>query len=248
MAWVVEFESEMGRFHPYGDFPEFEERLRTYFAEEMSAAEKAVFGHESNYLYTVSCKFTKEIGVPQGGGGAAGLVARTLPRDHEWPTTFRATRKIRSLGSIIKVTNSVLIIEEAMKNMIAGLEPGIHQFRPLTLLQPNSEIFPGTYFTMIVGQFRDSFFPDPETEGELWKRSSYLDSDKVRKFTGAYTCFAAGEKSYARLSFSSSAIGDAHLWRERKFLGGDFFISDALQQAAKTAKLKVPQHFKVREA
>lgn len=72
MAWVADFESETGPFSPRGVFPEFRERLRTYFAEEMSAAEKAVFGHESNYFYTVSCKFTHEIGVPQGGGGGLG--------------------------------------------------------------------------------------------------------------------------------------------------------------------------------
>lgn len=135
-----------------------------------------------------------------------------------------------------------------MKDLIEGLEPGIHQFRPLTLLQPNSEIFPGTYFTMIIGQFRDSFFPDPETEGELWTRFSYLDADKVRKFTGSYSCKAVSDKSFARLSFSSSAIGGAHLWRERNLLHcGDFFISDALHDAIRRAKLKVPPMFKVRE-
>jgi hypothetical protein len=243
MAWAVDFDSNIGQFFPDGDFPEFRERLHNYFTQEMSKEEKAVFGHETSYFYWVFEKFSREIGYLRPGD----RTARTLPQDHEWPQAFQAERKIRSLGSLFKTVNRVLVVDEALKNLIEGLEPGVHQFRLITLLQPNSEIFPGTYFTMIIGQFRDSFIPDPETEGDLWKRSSYLDSDKVRKFTGAYTCFAAGEKSYARLSFSSSAIGDAHLWRERKFLGGDFFISDALHDAIKTEKLKMPPQFKVKE-
>lgn len=120
--------------------------------------------------------------------------------------------------------NRVLVVDEAMKNLIEGLEPSVHQFRPITFLQPNAEPFPGSYFAMIIGQFRESFIPEPETEGALWSRSSYLDPVKGRTFTRA------------------------HLWRERKLIGPDFFSSDALYDAVKRAKLKVPPMFKVREA
>jgi hypothetical protein len=101
---------------------------------------------------------------------------------------------------------------------------------------------------MVIGQFRDSFIPEPETEGTLWKRSSYLDPEKGRTFTGKYTHSAVTADDYARLCVSSAAIGGAHLWRERKLIGPDFFFSDALQDAIKRAKLKVPPMFKVREA
>ena len=149
--------------------------------------------------------------------------------------------------------NRVLVVEEAMKDLIEALEPGIHQFRPLTLLQPNSEAFPGTYFTMIIGQFRDSFIPEPEAEGKLWKRSSYIDSNKIQRFTGAYTLFpvkqdvATEEEAYARVPFSRTVIAGAHLWRERHLIAADFFISDALYDAIKKAKLKIPPQLRVKE-
>lgn len=244
MAWAVDFKSETGQFFPDGDFPELRERLHTYFNQEMPEKEKAVFQMRVSYVRWVFEKFTNEIGILHPGDRAV----LTPPKDHEWPRTFQAERKIRSLGSLFKTTNRVLAVDEAMKGVIEGLEPAIHQFRPLSVLQPNSEAFPGSYFTMIIGQFRDSFIPEPETEGALWNRSSYLDPVKGRTFTGAYTFSALSAERYARLPLSGAAIGGAHLWRERKLIGPDFFISDALSDAIKKATLKIPQHFKVTEA
>lgn len=244
MAWAVDFKSEIGQFFPSGDYPELRDRLHTYFNQEMPPEDKAVFGHKVDYAHWVFEKFVKELGILHPGDRAV----LTAPQDHEWPRAFQAKRNIRSLGSLFKTTNKVVAVDEAMKDLIEGLEPAIHQFRPLSVLQPNSEAFPGSYFTMILGQFRDSFIPEPETEGALWNRSSYLDPVKGRTFTGKYTFSALSAERYARLPFSSAAIAGAHLWRERKLIGPDFFISDALYAAIKTAKLKIPQSFKVREA
>ena len=244
MVWAVKFKSETGQFFPSGDYPELRERLHTYFNQEMTAQERAIFGHKVGYARWVFEKFVKEIGIQHPGDRAV----LTPPLDHEWPRTFQAKRPIRSLGSIIQTTNAVLAVDEAMKDLIEGLEPGVHQFRPITILQPNSEAFPGSYFTMIIGQFRDSFIPDPETEGDLWTRLSYLDANNVRKFTGTYLFSALSAERYARLSLSSAATEGAHLWREHNLRGPDFFISDALHDAIKKAKLKFPQQFKVREA
>ncbi len=244
MAWAVRFKSEIGQFFPSGDYPELRERLHTYFTQEMSEKERAIFGHKVGYARWVFEKFTNEVGILHPGDRAV----LTLPQDHEWPVAFQAERPIRSLGSLFKTINRVLAVDEAMKDLIEGLEPGIHQFRSITILQPNSEAFPGSYFTMIIGQFRDSFIPEPETEGTLWNRSSYLDPVKGRTFTGAYTFSALSAERYARLPLSSATIADAHFWRERNLIGPDFFISDALHGAIKKAKLKIPQNFKVREA
>ena len=244
MAWAVAFKSEFGQFFPDGDFPELRARLHTYFTQKMPAEERAVFGHEVDYRGWVFEKFVKEIGILHPGDRAV----LTPPQDHEWPLAFQAERTIRSLGSLFKTTNKVLAVDEAMKDLIESLEPRIHQFRPLTILQPNSEVFPGTYFTMVIGQFRDSFIPDPETEGDLWKQLSYVDENKVRRFTGTYLFSALSAEPYARLSLSSAATEGAHLWRECNLRGPDFFISDALHDEVKKAKLKIPQNFKVREA
>lgn len=244
MAWAVRFKIEFGRFFPLGNFSEFGERLHTYFTQKMTAEQRAVFHHENYYEPWVFQKFSREIGAMY----TTNLPLVTPLQDHEWPHEYRAERSIKSLGSIVTLPNGVLAVDETMKGLIEGLEPGIHQFRPINFLQPNSEIFPGTYFTMIIGQFRDSFIPEPETEDTLWQRSSYLDPDKGRTFTGKYTFSALSAERYARLPLSAEAIAGAHLWRERNLIGPDFFISDALHDAIKKAKLKMPQNFKVKEA
>lgn len=244
MAWAVSLKSEFGQFFPSGDYPELRDRLQIYFNQEMPPEDKAVFGHKVDYTYWVFEKFVKELGILHPGDRAV----LTAPQDHEWPRAFQAKRKIRSLGSLFKTTNKVLAVDEAMKDLIEGLEPGVHQFRPITILQPNSETFPGSYFTMIVGRFCDSFIPDLETEGDLWKQLSYVDENKVRQFTGTYLHYAQNAESFARLSLSRVATNGAHLWRESSLRGPDFFVSDSLQDAIKRAKLKVPPMFKVREA
>ncbi len=243
MAWAVDFKSEIGQFFPDGDFPELRERLHAYFTQEMPPEDKAVFGHEVDYVGWVFGKFVKEIGVLHPGD----RTVLTALLDHEWPRAFQTERKIRSLGSLFKTTNKVLAVDEAMKDVIEEVEPGIHRFRPITFLQPNSDPFPGSYFSMVIGQFRDSFIPDPDTEGDLWRRLSYLDENKVRIFTGTYLFSALTAERYVRLSLSGAATEGAHLWRERNLRGPDFFISDAMYAAIKKAKLKIPQHFKVRE-
>ncbi|TAG25176.1 MAG: hypothetical protein EAZ40_05835, partial [Rhodobacterales bacterium] len=188
----MKFKSEIGRFSPDGDFSEFGERLHTYFAQKMTAEQRAVFRHENYYESWVFQKFSREIGSVY----TTNLPVMAPLQDHEWPVAYQGKRTtIRSLGSVIKLPNGVLAVDETIKSLIKGLEPGIHQFHPITVLQPNSEVFPGTYFTMVIGQFRDSFIPEPETEGDLWKRSSYLDTNQVRKFTGAYSCFATNADS-----------------------------------------------------
>lgn len=244
MAWAVKFDSEIGKFSPDGHFLGFGEQLHAQFSQKMTAEEKATFRNANYYESWVFQKFSREVGSVY----TTNLPLITSLKDHEWPTVFQGQpTSIRSLGSVIKLPNGVLSVDESMKGIIEILEPNIHQFHPITFLQPNSETFPGNYYTIVIGHFRDSFIPEAVTEGTLWKRSSYLDPDKGRTFTGKYTHSAATGNDYARLSFSSTAISGAHLWRERSLLGPSFFISDALYDAVTTAKMIVPPMFKVGE-
>lgn len=242
MAWAVTSESEYGRFFPRGNYHAYQERLETYYTNEMPAEEKTTFPTLTDYKYRVSEKFTKEIGVPRPHDPTL-----TPLKDHEWPTEFQTERKIRFIGSIVKTKNRVLAVDEHLKNLIERVEPSVHQFRPITFLQPDSKPFPATYFIMVIGQFRDSFVPKPETEDDLWAPITYLDENNVRVTTDSYSCYASGDESFADLAFSRSIIDGAHMWRERRLTGVDFYLSDTLRDAIRQTKLEVPPHFAVKE-
>ena len=241
MVWAVSMPSDFGPFFPGGDFPDFRERLEAYRSNDMPDAEREALRGRSSYSRWVFQKFTHEIGVKRSGGPVL-----TPLRDHEWPQEFQARRPIKNLGVVFKAINRVLAVNEQMKDLIERIEPGVHQFRPLTVLQPDSTPFPGSYFTMVIGQFRDAFQPE-DTEQKLWREVSYTDNNNQTVITGLYTCLAVGEESYARLAFSRRVIGDAHLWRDSRLLGPDYYISDVLRDEIKRAKLRIPRPLRVKE-
>lgn len=243
MAWVVDFELQFGRFFPFGHYVGFEERLGTYFAKEMSAEDKSIFlgGVGTSYKNWVFEKFTQEIGVQH----PRGPMALTAIKDHEWPLAYQAETPIRSLGSLIQLTHEVLIVEARVKELIERLEPSIHQFRPITLRQPNSEPFPGSYYIVVIGRFIDSFLPDA-TEQRLWHRVTYQTKGQ-RVDTGFLGLDAIGTENFAALAYSRQAIDGAHLWRERRLSGTSFYLSDMLHDAFIREKLTLPRHFRVKE-
>lgn len=77
-----------------------------------------------------------------------------------------------------------------------------------------------------------------ETQNDLWAPITYRDENNVRVTSGSYSCNARSDESFADLAFSRSIIDGAHLWRERRLVHVDFYISDMLRDAIKQAKLK----------
>ena len=243
MVWAVTSPNEFGQFFPCGDYPELEARLAEYYTREMPADEKVDLPTKVDYNSQVFHKFTNEIGRPIPGSD------RILPplSEHEWPREFQAKRRIGTLGSLFQTVNQVLTVDEKLKAVIEGIEPGAHQFRPVVLRQPNGEIVDGLYLTLVIGTFLDSFVPDAETEGELWTWATRRDASKNYVRTGHYLCSADSREDFAGLAFSRAAFGHAHLWREPKLSRSLLFLSDELRDAIKASGLKIPAHFQAKE-
>ncbi|MCV0429715.1 MAG: hypothetical protein K5905_30115 [Roseibium sp.] len=234
MVWGLNMPSGFGNYLPDGDFAGYGDRLKKYFVEEMPEEQKAKFGDGagSKYRYHVSQKFTEEPGSVLGDGIPVGQIS-----EHEWPNKFELHKSYAALGSLFQMPNRLLAVETAFKDVVERVEPGIHQFRPLSVTTRIGKVFPKQYYTLVIGQFLDSFDPIASDEG-TWEKAKNSDS---------YLVYINSKKYIAGLAFSRSAIGGAQLWRERKLYSPEIYFSDTLKAELEKAGLRLPQHFQMKE-
>lgn len=169
----------------------------------------------------------------------------TPPSDHEWPTEFRTTwptptyAKVKSLLDMDGAAG-VLVVDHALKGVIDDLEPDVHRFRPVKLTTWYAEEFPGEFFTLLIGQFIDSFSAQESDPEAFQSEFSTLNN------RNSYTSMG-GKERCARLAFSRTAFGGAHLWRERCLRTPNVFFSNDLRAAISKADLKVPPLYQMKE-
>ncbi|NJM81903.1 MAG: hypothetical protein HC844_04830 [Tabrizicola sp.] len=167
------------------------------------------------------------------------------PEDHEWPTDFRTTwptptyAKIKSLLDMYG-GGGILVVDQALKDLIESLEPGVHTFRPVKLTTWDAEEFPGQHFILLIGQFIESFSPqDSDPEAFQSEFSTLNNRNRYSSMGGKERC--------ARLAFSRTAFGGAHLWRERCLRSPNVFFSNELRAAISKAGLKIPPLYRMKE-
>jgi hypothetical protein len=230
MVWGLKLPSEFGAFFPNGDFIGYREQLNDAL-HAMTPEEKAYYNNrETSYRLHVSQCFKYEHGTMHGEGRVFRPVA-----EHEWPREFRTMRQYAKLGSLVTVTNSLLLIDEPLKNIIEGLEPGVHQFRPIRMTYKQGEAYATPYFTMVIGRFLTSFDPD-QSERRAWSHSSR-----------SYNITYFNKENASGLAMTTSVFDGCHLWRERRLLCPEIYFSDALQAEIKKAGLHMPKHYRMKE-
>jgi hypothetical protein len=219
MVWGMTFPSA-NLYRATGDFPGFRDRLIAYAKEKMTDTEKAQIGNPLDYPYHVSAKYTMD---------------RGPLAPHEIPSEVVTTEIHKLLGSLVTVGNSLLAVDEALKDIIERLEPGVHQFWPIKITNRKGQDYPKQFFGMIILRYLDSFRPAESDEG------SWFDRGGGRSYS-----ILGGSKGYAGAAMSKAIIGGAHLWREKKLADLEIFFSDELQAAIQKAGLRIPKHFKLK--
>jgi hypothetical protein len=247
MVWGMNMPSSFGEFWPNGDFEGdpldwdsdgWGPRLKAYYAEQPPEVQKALFDYQNqqrgaahSYPYYVSQKFINEIGA---------MIGPDRPplspiKDHEPPRYFQIIRGCKSLGSLIELNDRILAVDEALKRIIERLEPGVHQFFPIEIRLRNGKPYPTSYYTLVIGQYIDSFSPE-NSSVDAFRRSGesyFLNENSKAGITGLALCKAV--------------FGHAHLWRERNMLSRPLFFSDEMQAEIANAGLRIPRHYRVRE-
>lgn len=240
MAWGMDHPKGFGKYWPNGEYEGWDKTLTEYFETKMPANQKALFKEAveffgaNAYRSFVHQKFIDEIG--SLGDGMLPPLSPIEP--HEAPRRYRLERPPQSLASLIMMSGGPMAVEEPLKDLIEQLEPGVHFFSPIEIVTKSNKLFPKQYFAMAIGKFVDSLSP-ADSNPESLEESTYNKGEfQVRWYPGP------GIKG---LALSRSAVGNAHVWRERRLISEQLFFSDRLIDEIHKANLLLPPHYRVKE-
>lgn len=243
MVWGMNLPSSFGEFWPVGDFEGvsesrsdgWSERLKSYYEAQSRKEQKRLFDYDDGhgnaahrYPAYVSDKFISEIGSRRGPDRPP----FTPIKPHEPPRFFETCKTYGSLGSLIKLNDRIIAVDDALKDI---MEPGVHQFFAIEISMPKGAVFPKQYYTLVIGRYFDSFSPESSKPGSWRKNGNYAFWHGDRK------------ADMAGLAFSSAVFGKAHLWRERRRGEGLTLFSDDLKAAIEEAGLRTPKLNKMKE-
>ncbi len=215
MVWGLVSPTGLGKYFPDVDYVGEDARYEHYLRSNNLADEGALDVQIRDARYAASRKFKYDEGPLQ---------------PHEQPDWFRSKKTLSELSSMIELVDQLVAVDGRLKTIIEGFEPGIHQFWPIRLQMPKDD-YPTQYFGLVIRQFRNSLRPD---------LSAVRGSS-----TGSYFANGKDKKGYAELTVSASAIGGAHLWREKELARPNILISDELQHAIAAQSLLMPKHYKL---
>lgn len=250
MVWGMILPSGFGEFWPLGQFEGrgsplhdgWGERLKDHYRAQMPKEQKALFDYVNTgqastahwYPGYVSRKFISESGTAESQYDPPS----TPIKSYEAPRFFQTEKAYKSLGSLIKLNDRIVAVDEGLKKNIERLEPGSHQFFPIEIRMLRAKIYPGKYYTLAIGQYFDSFSPEDSKEGSF----SDYGPDYPNHYKPPHT-----KMNVTGLALSRSAFGKAHLWRERGFGEWLTCFSDELVAATAEAGLRIPKHYRMKE-
>lgn len=226
MPWAIQLPSVFNEFGPDGEHEGYTEQLAAYHATATDLEEcEKWFNH---YAERVTTKFESEFGNPHEP-------PLTPIKPHEWPTVFKLRKPRNRLGSLIRMPNNILAVDDALKSIIEAAEPGLHLFNPIRVLSSKREELWGKYHVLVISRFLTSFRPE-QSNPELLKNR---EKHPVPLFFNPIV--------YAQMAVSAEEIRDAHLWQERGNFGiAKIFMSDHLQSAIAEAGLRIPPHVRAK--
>ena len=228
MAWGLMEPSGFGEFSPKGSFQGWNKQCETHFLSITSTSEVSELRLKGNQAYLHKAISELQYEASTKFDGSDGRL-----ETYEQPKEFRTARAHVNLSSLLDF-GSLYFVDIQLKGLIEEFEPGIHQFWPIKISMPKNREYPIPYFGMVILQHLDTFIPE---QSQFVRYDEEPDS-----YWGAHK-----GAQYSGLSFSKSAIGKAHLWREKRISFPGTFISDALQTEIQERELRIFRHYKVRE-
>lgn len=234
MVWGVIFPGSWGKHNPESSVHNpFPAQLEKNFAA-MPREKQALYNFRApTYLTAVSELLTKD---PNRTRAIDALPLRPL-EENEWPSEYRLKKRYENLASIIEAGSATrrFLVDETLKVLIERLEPGVHQFRPIALTMPKGAVYPVQYYTIVFGNWVDSFSPE------------LSDQDCYHLSTLSYFVENYTKHDMAGLALSRQRFGTFHFWREKKLRVPEICISETLYDHIIRAGQVLPKHFKMRE-
>lgn len=130
--------------------------------------------------------------------------------------------------------STLLNVSERVKDLIEGIEPGVHQFVPVNYSDKAGHFVERRYFWVICNRIdsvdrghttfvlrRGKVWRSPKLlveRGEVGEIPAHIDPDKPPKFV-----------------YNLAQIGRAHVWRDKHLDGGHILTSDIFAEALQTS-------------
>ena len=147
------------------------------------------------------------------------------------PSRIQITGGARAVTDYDGYSN-LLYISPRLKSLIEKLEPGKHQFFPVTLVDKRGNKL-ADHWTWTVCNRIDSVDRQNTTlilwKGVYWRPAQYLSDDELPP--------GYDRSTEARTVFNVSQIGGAHFWRDKYLLPGGLYCSDEAAEQIQEAGL-----------
>lgn len=212
-------------------------RLAEHFQHEMTPGERAIFEDENGAgAHWYACHAVNKFSLRREffGTHRDGSVSEILP--HEIPEFFWSSGNCAKLASMALFAGPVLTVDEALKDFIEWLEPGVHKFFPIEVRKARAKPPVHSRYLMVVEQRIDSF---SET---LSDKASFEKGPHIHGIRHRET-----PRLMRRLAFRKADIEGAHLWHEPQMSSFLLCISDRLQAEIADAGLRIPRHYPMME-
>jgi hypothetical protein len=127
--------------------------------------------------------------------------------------------------------NRLIYVSPRFRSLIEAIEPGVHQFFPLRLLDKAGNHL-ADHWVWVVCNRIDSVDRANTTlvlKGIQWRHPGELPDGQVPQ--------AAVASQPVKLVFNSSQVGNAHFWRDKHILPGGLYCSDDAARRISAAEL-----------
>lgn len=244
MVWGMALPKNFGQFWLSGNFGSWRGDLVKHYMQQPPDIQRGLYdGHvdplecAGSYPLFVSKKFTNEPG------------SRRSPRpedppfspvqQHEAPKVFVAEKNQKELGSLVMFNDRIVAVDVELREIVERFEPGVHQFFPIEIAMPNGKAFPRAFYTLVVGQYFDSFNPEKSNPDAF---------EEIPNSNGMLEIVPGPRSKVPDLALSGQIHSGAHLWRERRFGEWLTCFSEDLVAEIENSGLRIPKLDKMMEA
>ncbi|MEZ5752413.1 MAG: hypothetical protein R3D60_10740 [Paracoccaceae bacterium] len=147
---------------------------------------------------------------------------KVLPE--EVPKLFVVEKPKAKWRDFFKVTGAIKVVREPVRELIERLDPGVHQFFPVTMRTKRGVVIEGPWFVIVITARQDSIVPG--------YRGKFISNQLP---DGRYLLNSMVK--HGQVPIDATRLSGLHLWREAKAVDG-IFASDELIAELKANGLK----------
>lgn len=179
------------------------------------------------------------------------MQVRVAELDPDWPEAFQIGPAAFSFGTALSservptrikwksaqplydylTPHGATCISEEFRQLVEQLEPGVHQFLPLEMVDAKGNHLADHWIWVPLNRL-DSVDREHTTmirHGQLWATPSHFRDHELPP--------GYDRTQPVRMVFSTQQIGSHHFWRDRHVIGGDLFCSNHAAQAVMDAAM-----------